>query len=129
VKVVHLKYAGKLNPLPTPSWKWDDISMDFIVGLPKMSKGFDSIWVIVDRLTKIAHLLPVKVLYPATTYAKLYFDRILSLHGVPKTIISDRVPSLYPNCRSYTNHWALNLFIVQLIILRSEGRWKESIRL
>ena len=64
--------------------------MDFIVGMPKTSKGFDSIWVIVDRLTKIAHFLPVKVLYPAATYAKLYIDRILSLHGVPKTIIFDR---------------------------------------
>ena len=64
--------------------------MDFIVGLPKTSKGFDSIWVIVDCLTKIAHFLLVKVLYPAVTYAKLYIDQILSLHGVPKTIVSDR---------------------------------------
>jgi hypothetical protein len=58
--------------------------------LPKTAKGFDSIWVIVDRLTKTAHFLPVKLLYPASTYAKIYFDRILSLHGVPKTIVSDR---------------------------------------
>jgi len=79
-----------LQPLPIPAWKWDDISMDFIVGLPKMAKGFDSIWVIVDRLTKTAHFLPMKMLYPASTYAKIYFDRILSLHGVPKTIVSDR---------------------------------------
>jgi hypothetical protein len=90
VKAVHLKTTGPLQSLPIPSWKWDDISMDFIVGLPKTSKGFDSIWVIVDRLTKIAHLLPIKVLYPTATYAKLYVDRILSLYGIPKTIISDR---------------------------------------
>jgi len=51
VKVVHLKTAGPLHPLLVPSWKWDDISMDFIVGLPNTSKGFDSIWAIVDRLT------------------------------------------------------------------------------
>ena len=90
VKVVHLKTAGQLQSLHVPSWKWDDISMDFIVGLPKTSKGWDSVWVIVDHLTKIAHFLPVKVLYPTTTYAKLYIDRILSLHGVPKTIVSDQ---------------------------------------
>ena len=90
VKAVHLKSAGLLQPLSIPSWKWEDISMDFIVGLPKTSKGFDSIWVIVDRLTKVAHFLSVKTSYPAKTYAELYVNRILSLHGVPKTIISDR---------------------------------------
>ena len=90
VKAVHLKSAGPLNPLHVPSWKWDDISMDFIVGLPKMSKGCDSIWVIVDHLTKLAHFLPVNVKYPTICYAKLYIDRIMSVHGVPKTIIFDR---------------------------------------
>ena len=59
VKAIHLRPAGELQPLPISSWKWEDISMDFIVGLPKTSKGFDSIWVIVDRLTKSAHFLPV----------------------------------------------------------------------
>jgi hypothetical protein len=90
VKAVHLKSAGPLHPLPVPSWKWDDISMDFIVGLPKTSKGFDSIWVIVDRLTKQAHFLPVRTDYPVVHYAKLYVDRVVSLHGIPKTIVSDR---------------------------------------
>jgi hypothetical protein len=50
VKAVHLKSAGPLQPLPIPAWKWEDISMDFIVGLPKTSKGYDSIWVIVDLI-------------------------------------------------------------------------------
>jgi transposase InsO family protein len=66
--------------------------MDFIVGLPKTSKGYDSIWVIVVRFTKVAHFLSVKTLYPTKTYAKLYIARIMSLHGVPKTIVSDRGP-------------------------------------
>ena len=57
VKASHLRTAGPLQPLSIPSWKWEDISMDFIVGLPKTSKGYDSIWVIVDRLTKSAHFL------------------------------------------------------------------------
>ena len=64
--------------------------MNFIVGLPRTQKGYDSIWVIVDRLTKSAHFLPVKTKYLTKQYAELYMDRILCLHGVPKTIISDR---------------------------------------
>jgi hypothetical protein len=92
VKAIHMKTAGSLQSLPIPTWKWADISMDFIVGLPKTAKGYDSIWVIVDRLTKIAHFLPVKVKYPVIAYAELYIARILSLHGVPKTIVSDRGP-------------------------------------
>jgi hypothetical protein len=90
VKAVHLKSAGELQPWPIPAWKWEDISMDFIVGLPKTARGCDSIWVIVDRLTKAAHFLPVKTRDPVITYAKLYIDRILRLHGVPNTIIFDR---------------------------------------
>jgi hypothetical protein len=66
--------------------------MDFFVGLPMIAKGFDSIWVIVDRLTKIAHFLPVKIDHPVAVYAQLYIARILSLHEVPKTIVSDRGP-------------------------------------
>ena len=64
--------------------------MDFIVGLPKTSKGYDSIWVIVDRLTKSAHFLPVKTTHTAKQYAQLYRDHIVSLHVIPKSIISDR---------------------------------------
>ena len=79
-----------LQPLNIPSEKWEDISMDFIVSLPNTSKGYDSIWVIVDRLTKVAHFLPVKTSYTVRQYAQLYLDRIVSLHGIPKTIISDR---------------------------------------
>jgi hypothetical protein len=63
VKAIHMRPAGLLLPLSVPSWKWDDISMDFITGLPTTQKGYDSIWVIVDRLTKSAHFLPVKIDY------------------------------------------------------------------
>jgi hypothetical protein len=92
VKAIHMKIAGPLQSLPIPTWKWEDISMDFIVGLPRTAKGYDSIWLIIDRLTKIAHFLPVKTYYPVLTYAQMYIARILSLHGVPKTIVSDRGP-------------------------------------
>ena len=63
--------------------------MDFIVGLPNTSQHQDSIWVIVDRLTKTAHFIPVHTEYQAKKYAEIYIDRIVCLHGVPKTIISD----------------------------------------
>ena len=90
VKASHLKVAGTLQPLPIPSWKWEDISMDFIVGLPLTTQRYDSIWVIVDRLTKTAHFFPVRTTYTVRQYAELYLDRIVSLNGVPKTIVSDR---------------------------------------
>ena len=90
VKASYLRPAGPLQPLSIPSWKWEDISMDLIVGFPKTSKGYDSIWVIVDRLTKSAHFLPVKTIYRAQHYDEQYISRIMSLHGVTKTIISDR---------------------------------------
>jgi hypothetical protein len=89
-KANHLRRPGFLQPLPIPVWKWEDISMDFITGLPRTAKGHDSIWVIVGHLTKTAHFLPVGTRYIASQYAKLYFDRIVTLHGVPLTIVSDR---------------------------------------
>jgi hypothetical protein len=64
VKAIHMKNAGPLQSLPIPTWKWEDISMNFIVGLPRIAKGYHSIWVIIDRLTKIAHFLPIKTDYP-----------------------------------------------------------------
>ena len=66
--------------------------MHFIVGLPLTQKGHNSIWVIVDRLTKSAHFIPVHSTYRPSDYAELYFSHIVKLHGVPRTIISDRGP-------------------------------------
>jgi hypothetical protein len=63
--------------------------MDFITGFPRTTKEHDSIWVIVDHLIKSAHFLSVDARYTATQYAKLYFDRIVTLHGVRLTIVSD----------------------------------------
>ncbi|WVZ63317.1 hypothetical protein U9M48_012958 [Paspalum notatum var. saurae] len=90
IKADHLKPAGMLQPLAIPAWKWEDVHMDFIVRLPRTQKGYDSIWVIIDRLTKSAHFLPVKTHYTAAAYAEIYISRIVSLHGVPQTITSDR---------------------------------------
>jgi hypothetical protein len=64
--------------------------MDFIMGLPRTQSGYDSIWVIVDRLTKVANFIPVKMTYTIPQLAELYMSRIVYLHGVPKRIVSDR---------------------------------------
>ena len=79
-----------LQPIKIPEWKWEEVEMDFIVGLPHTQRGFDSIWVIVDHLTKVAHFILVKVTYSSAKLAELYMERIVCLHGVPKKIISDR---------------------------------------
>jgi hypothetical protein len=92
VKAEHQRPIGLLQPLDIPVWKWEDISMDFIVSLPRSQKGHDSIWVIVDRLTKVVHFVPVKIAYPMDKLVDLYVDNILRLHGAPKTIVSDRGP-------------------------------------
>ncbi|WVZ84528.1 LOW QUALITY PROTEIN: hypothetical protein U9M48_031554, partial [Paspalum notatum var. saurae] len=84
-------YAKEYHLKPTvPAWKWEDIHMDFIVGLPRTQKGYDSIWVIIDRFTKSAHFIPVKTTYRSKQYAEIYISQIVSLHGVPLTITSDR---------------------------------------
>jgi hypothetical protein len=82
VKTEHQRPAGLLHPLKIPEWKWEEIGMDFITGLPRTSKGYDSIWVIVDRLTKVAHFT-----YKGSQLVELYMARIVSLHGIPKKII------------------------------------------
>nr|CAH66252.1 OSIGBa0139I12.1 [Oryza sativa] len=90
VKAEHQKPAGLLQPLKIPEWKWEEIGMDFITGLPRTSAGHDSIWVVVDRLTKVAHFIPVKTIYTGNKLAELYMARVVCLHGVPKKIVSDR---------------------------------------
>jgi hypothetical protein len=74
--------AGLLQPLKIPQWKWDEISMDFIVGLPTMQSGYDSIWVIIERFSKVAHFIPVKTTYKGAKLAELYIARIVCLHRV-----------------------------------------------
>jgi hypothetical protein len=92
VKIEHQRPAGLLQPLEIPQWKWEQISMDFVEGLPRSQKGHDSIWVIVDRLTKSVHFLPVKSTYKTSQYAELFISEIVKLHGVPVSIVSDRDP-------------------------------------
>ena len=90
VKGERKKPGGELQPLEIPNWKWEDIYMDFVSGLPRTRGRNDSIWVIVDRLTKSAHFLPVKKTTDLNSLARLYLKEIVRLHGAPCSIVSDR---------------------------------------
>ncbi|KAL0558790.1 hypothetical protein IC582_003372 [Cucumis melo] len=90
VKAPRQKPVGLLQPLSIPEWKWENVSMDFITGLPRTLRGFTVIWVVVDRLTKSAHFVPGKSTYTASKWAQLYMSEIVRLHGVPVSIVSDR---------------------------------------
>ena len=90
IKAEHQKPAGMLQPLEVPQWKWEQITMDFVSGLPKTTAGHDSVWVIVDRLTKSAHFLPIKTTHTVDKLAELYIKEIVRLHGIPNSIVSDR---------------------------------------
>ena len=90
VKAETQRPSGLLQPLSIPQWKWEDISMDFIDGLPRSRKGNTSIWVIVDRLTKVAHFIPVKTERNAPKLAQIFMKEVVRLHDIPKTIVSDR---------------------------------------
>ncbi|GKA27699.1 reverse transcriptase domain-containing protein [Tanacetum coccineum] len=89
VKAEHQRPSGLLQQPEIPEWKWEGIAMDFVTKLPRTSSGHDTIWVIVDRLTKSAHFLPMREDYKMDRLARLYLNEIVARHGVPISIISD----------------------------------------
>ncbi|KAK8512376.1 hypothetical protein V6N12_037376 [Hibiscus sabdariffa] len=90
VKAEHRTPTGLLQPLKFPQWKWERITMDFVTGLPITLRKNDSVWVIVDRFTKSAHFIPVRVNMSSDILAELYIREVIRLHEVPVSIICDR---------------------------------------
>ncbi|GKB52594.1 putative reverse transcriptase domain-containing protein [Tanacetum coccineum] len=90
VKAQHQKSSGLLQQPEIPEWKWEKITMDFVSRLPRTLSGYDSIWVIVDRLTKLANFLPIRKTDSMEKLTQLYLKEIICRHGVPVSIISDR---------------------------------------
>ena len=86
VKVEHRHLAGLLQPLPIPKWKWEAMTMDFIVGFPRTSKQHDSIMVVVDKLTKAAHFIPLKTTHKETDVADIFLKEVPRLHKIPKVL-------------------------------------------
>ena len=92
VKAEHQKLSETLQPLLIPEWKWEHVTMDFVVGLPRTLGGHDAIWVIVDRLTKSVHFLAIRNNFSLNRLAELYVDEIVKLHHMLVSIVSDRDP-------------------------------------
>nr|GEX50226.1 reverse transcriptase domain-containing protein [Tanacetum cinerariifolium] len=90
VKAEHQKPFGLLHQPEIPVWKWERITMDFVSGLPRTPSGYDTIWVIVDQMTKLAYFLPMKKTDSMEKLTQLYLKEIMCRHGVPILIISDR---------------------------------------
>ena len=121
--VEHKKLGGKTQEINIPTWKSDVVNMDFITEFPHTRRQqHDSIWVIVDRMTKSSRFLAVKTTYSVEDYPKLYLTEIVRLHGVPLSIVSDRGPQFNSHFwKSFQKVLELKLTLVQHFIHRWMG--------
>ena len=92
MKAGHQRPAGFLQPLSIPEWKWEHITKDFMIGLPRTLGGNNVIWVIIDRLTKSTHFLPMKVNFYMDRLTSIYIKEIVRMHSIPVSIVSNRDP-------------------------------------
>nr|GFB57907.1 reverse transcriptase domain-containing protein [Tanacetum cinerariifolium] len=121
--------GGLLVRPKIPEWKWDNITMDFVTKLPKLSQGYDTIWVIVDRLTKFAIFTPIRETDPMDKLARIYLKEVVTRHGIPVSIISDRDPRFASNfCRSLQNVLGTRLDMSTAYHPETDGQSERTIQ-
>ncbi|GKB09237.1 putative reverse transcriptase domain-containing protein [Tanacetum coccineum] len=123
VKAEHQRPSGLLVQPEIPEWKWNNITMDFVMKLPKSSQGYDTIWVIVDRLTKSAIFTPMRETDPMDKLARMYLKEVVTRHGIPLSIICDR------DLRFTSNFWrSLQNALVGDKVMLKVSPWKGVVR-
>nr|GEX17398.1 putative reverse transcriptase domain-containing protein [Tanacetum cinerariifolium] len=129
VKTEHQKPLGLLVPPKIPEWKWDNITMDFVTKLPKSSQGYDTIWVVVDRLTKSAIFAPIRETDPMDKLTRIYLKEVVTRHEIPVSIISDRDPRFASNFwRSLQNALGIRLDMSTTYHPETDGQSERTIQ-
>ncbi|GJV05911.1 putative reverse transcriptase domain-containing protein [Tanacetum coccineum] len=129
VKAEHQRPSGLLVQPKIPEWKWDNITMDFVTKLPKTSQGYDTIWVIVDRLTKSAIFTPMRETDPLDKLARMYLKEVVTRHGIHVLIIGDHDPRFASNFwRSLQNALGTNLDMSTAYHPQTDGKSKRTIQ-
>nr|GEU91958.1 retrotransposable element Tf2 [Tanacetum cinerariifolium] len=129
VKVEHQKPSGLLQKLEIPVWKWEQITMDFVSGLPRTPSGYDTIWVIIDRLNKLAHFLPLKKIDSMEKLKQLYLKEVVCMHGVPVLIISYRDSHFTSRFwRSLQEALGTNLYMSTAYHSQTDGQSERTIQ-
>ncbi|GJR57345.1 putative reverse transcriptase domain-containing protein [Tanacetum coccineum] len=129
VKAEHQRPSGLLVQPDIPQWKWDNITMDFVTKLPKSSQGYDTIWVIVDRLTKSAIFVPMRETDPMDKLARMYLKEVVTRHGIPLLIICDRDPRFTSNFwRSLQNALGTSLDMSTAYHPQTDGQSERTIQ-
>nr|GFC18358.1 putative reverse transcriptase domain-containing protein [Tanacetum cinerariifolium] len=129
VKIEHQRASGLLQPLNIPVWKWDEISMDFVTGLPRTQRRHDAIWVVVDHLTKSAHFLSIRKDYSVSRLADIFQQEIVRLHGTPSAIVSDRDPR-FTSCfwKGLQKAWGTRLKFSTAFHPQTDGQSERTIQ-
>nr|GEZ82494.1 putative reverse transcriptase domain-containing protein [Tanacetum cinerariifolium] len=129
VKAEHQRPSGLLIQPKIPEWKWDNITMDFVTKLPKLSQGYDTIWVIVDRLTKSAIFTSMRETDNMDKHARIYLKEVVTRHGIPVSIISDRDPRFASNFwRSLQNALGTRLDMSTAYHPETDGQSERAIQ-
>nr|GFB84216.1 putative reverse transcriptase domain, ribonuclease H-like domain protein [Tanacetum cinerariifolium] len=129
VKAEHQRPSGLLVQPKIPEWKWNNITMDFVTKLPKSSQGYNTIWVIVDRLTKSVIFTPIRETDPMDKLARIYLKEVVTRYGIPVSIVSDRDPRFTSNFwRSLQNALGTRLDMSTAYHPKTDGQSERTIQ-